>query len=402
MKICTSFIRTLVRRNILVLLFIFVNDQTFGCRLWSISTKNNNSISQLSYEEKDLIYYQLNSFFLQSNTMNNGWSLLDYPDNPTNYILPIIRSETKAYVDSTRYWSIVDSLLFNGSGKIGMGHLRLASSGINSVPNPHPWMFYSNQKSYSMMHNGTVDKNMLYNLITNNGLDITWLLNHEPQTFDSSNWQGDGWDNVVDSELLMLYIMQQVENQSDIFQGLQLAISNLMSQGVVAHQLNLILSDGISLYCFGGSNGLSYAESYNHYAVMTQPENSGLLTWIGLNNAELIVISEFSLEKYPDFIQLTNEDGASIPQLPFIMTPAFPNPFNSSLQFSFVNIQDTPPLDISIYDISGTLVDKISKKNVRENDLIRWNPPLGLSSGTYFISAQLEKTLLNQKILFIK
>ena len=402
MDLCISLIRSFIKHNILALLFIMMHDQTFGCRLWSICTKNNKSISQLPYEEKDLVYNQLNSFFLQSSMMNNGWSLLDYPDTTSNFITPIIRSETKAYIDSVRYWAVVDSLLLNGSGKIGMGHLRLASSGINSIPNPHPWMFYRSQKSYAMMHNGTIDKNILYNLITNNGSDITWLQNHEPETFDGSDWQSDGWVQVVDSELLMLFIMQQVENENDIYLGLQLALSNLMSQGVVAHQLNLILSDGSFLYCFGGSNGLSYAESSDHYAVMTQPENSGLLTWTGLNNGELIVISDNGLEKYPDFIQLANQDGVLIPRNPIIMTPAFPNPFNSSLQFSFENIQDTPIINISIYNIVGNLIDTISKENIRENDFIRWSPPLGTSSGTYYIHAKIKNSKLNQKILFIK
>lgn len=402
MKACTGLIKKLVKHNIVILLIIFVHDLTFACRLWSIYTKNNNSISQLPLEEKDLIYNQLNSFFLQSNTMNNGWSMLDYPDSISNYISPIIRSETKAYVDSTRYWTVVDSLLSNSSGKIGMGHLRLASSGINSIPNPHPWMFYHNQKSYSMMHNGTVDKSILYELITSNGSDMTWLQNNEPETYDESDWQSDGWGNVVDSELLMLYIMQQIENQNDIYLGLQLALSNLMNQGVVAHQLNLIFSEGSSLYCFGGSNGLSYAESTDHYAVMTQPENSGLLDWTGLNNGELIIFGESGLEKYPNFIQLTNEDGATIPKNPLIMTAAFPNPFNSSLQFSFVNIKETTSLILSFYDINGNLIDKTYKKDIKENNLIQWNPPIGTASGTYFMSAQIENSTLNQKIMFIK
>ena len=267
--------------------------------------------------------------------MNNGYSILDYPNNSLSFVSPLIRSEIKAYDDSTRYWEVIDSLLIHGSGKIGMGHLRLASSGINNVPNPHPWMFYDNQTSYSMMHNGTVNKNVLFDLITDYGFNTSWLQNHPPETYDGSDWQNEGWTNVVDSELLMLYIMQQIEKQNDIYLGLQHALSNLVYSGISTYQLNLIFSDGNYLYCFGGNNGLYYSESHEHYAVMTQPENSGLITWTGLNSGELIVINEYGLEKYPDFIQLANEDESILPKNSLNMTPAFPNPFNSSLQFSF-------------------------------------------------------------------
>ena len=189
-----------------LLLLFFINSNLTACRLWALYTKNNLSLSTLSNNEKNNVRSQLNSLFIQSTFMSNGWSILDYPFSVDN-ILPIYRSEKTAFSDSTVYWSIIDSLLSNGTGGIGLAHLRLASSGINSVPNPHPWMFYDNDKSYSFMHNGTVDKELLYNLITNNGTDLSWLDENEPQTFDGSDWRGAGWQNVVDSELIMLYVI---------------------------------------------------------------------------------------------------------------------------------------------------------------------------------------------------
>ena len=181
------------------------------------------------------------------------------------------------------------------------------------------------------MHNGTVDKELLFNLITDNGSDLSWLNNNEPQTFDGSDWRTVGWQNVVDSELIMLYLSQQILERGDVYQGLQVALSNITNQGISAIQLNMIFSDGISLYCFGGSNGLSYTESDEHFAVMTQPENSGALNWTGIKNGELVVIGSSGLVNYPNFLLVENQNDPLFPENLSVMNPAYPNPFNLSL-----------------------------------------------------------------------
>tara|TARA_B110000008_G_C16925176_1_gene546419 strand:- start:213 stop:1214 length:1002 start_codon:yes stop_codon:yes gene_type:complete len=333
--------------------------------------------------------------------MSNGWSILDYPPNVDN-ILPIYRSEKTAFSDSTVYWSIIDSVLSNGTGGIGLAHLRLASSGINSVPNPHPWMFYDDDKSYSFMHNGTVDKELLFNLITNNGTDLSWLDENEPQTFDGSDWRGAGWQNVVDSELIMLYVTQQILEIGDVYLGLQVALSDITNQGISAIQLNMIFSDGISLYCFGGSNGLSYTESDEHYAIMTQPENSGNLNWTGIKNGELIVIESSGLVNYPNFLLVENQKDPLVPEDVRVMNPAYPNPFNNSTQFSFSNISEPLTLNVSFYNLNGQLVEFLPSLNIENNEIVKWSPSSELPSGTYFLQANLDNNVFNQKILFIK
>ena len=384
-----------------LLLLFFINSNLTACRLWALYTKNNLSLSTLSNNEKNNVRSQLNSLFIQSTFMSNGWSILDYPFSVDN-ILPIYRSEKTAFSDSTVYWSIIDSLLSNGTGGIGLAHLRLASSGINSVPNPHPWMFYDDDKSYSFMHNGTVDKELLFNLITNNGTDLSWLDENEPQTFDGSDWRGAGWQNVVDSELIMLYVTQQILEIGDVYLGLQVALSDITNQGISAIQLNMIFSDGISLYCFGGSNGLSYTESDEHYAVMTQPENSGNLNWTGIKNGELIVIESSGLVNYPNFLLVENQNDPLVPEDVRVMNPAYPNPFNNSTQFSFSNISEPLTLNVSFYNLNGQLVEFLPSLNIENNEIVKWSPSSELPSGTYFLQANLDNNVFNQKILFIK
>jgi len=387
----------------LIFLLFFLNiSQLTACRLWALYTKNNLGFSMLSNNEKSKAYNQLNSFFIQSTFMSNGWSILDYPTDTENNVSPIFRSEKTAFSDSTVYWNIIDSLFINGTGEIGLAHLRLASSGINSVPNPHPWMFYDNNKSYSFMHNGTVDKELLFNLITDNGSDLSWLNNNEPQTFDGSDWRTVGWQNVVDSELIMLYLAQQILERGDVYLGLQVALSSITNQGISAIQLNMIFSDGVSLYCFGGSNGLSYTESDEHFAVMTQPENSGALNWTGIKNGELVVIGSSGLVNYPNFLLVENQNDPFFPENLSVMNPAYPNPFNSSVQFSFSNIPEPMDLNVSFYNLNGQLVESLLSRNIAENEIVKWIPSLELPSGTYFLQANLGNNVFNQKILFIK
>ena len=46
--------------------------------------------------------------------------------------------------------------------------------------------------------------------------------------------------------------------------------------------LVLIFSNGNDLKVFGGGNGLSIAESEEHYAVMILPPSNNELSWVGI------------------------------------------------------------------------------------------------------------------------
>ena len=144
-----------------------------ACKLWSVCTKSTYSLSSLPHEEILEIQDQLNTFFQQSEGLLDGWSLLGYGNADGDSLVPIHRSNIPATQDSLLYWSAVETLLEDSSNRIGIGHLRIASSGANSINNPHPWMFYDSGNSYSLVHNGTVNKNILYNLITHEQTDLS-------------------------------------------------------------------------------------------------------------------------------------------------------------------------------------------------------------------------------------
>lgn len=333
----------------------------------------------------------------------DGWAFLGYDQTISDSLAPIYRSGSPATEDSTLYWNSVDILTNQGENFIGIGHLRVATSGSNSIPNPHPWMFYADGISYSLIHNGTVSKDVLYDLITDNGSDLSWLEEHEPQTFGSGDWKGDGWASVVDSELVLLYIMKHIHYGNDLISGLQNSLINILGQGVNAHQLNMIFSEGENLYVFGGTNGLSIAESSEHYAVMTQPPNDTSLEWIGLDQEELVILNASGISRHPDFTASISgeKDDPVIPDK-LMVDPAYPNPFNGSISFRLTSMGQSQ-VSVTIFSITGKKIEKFRVDNIGiQGQEITWSPREDIATGTYFINVRTKNISRTQKILYIK
>ena len=395
----------LITMNIILkftLLVIIIIQPLNACRLWAVCARSDLTFSEVSEAQYAEIELQLNSFYFQSEYMLDGWALLRYNESEQDSVTPIYRSESPATNDSALYWNAVDALLGSDSGKIGIGHLRIATSGSNSIPNPHPWMFYLNDISYSFIQNGTVNKEILYDLITESGTDLTWLEMYPPQTFGGGDWKSSGWTNVVDSELILLYIMKEVQYHEDIVIGFQTAVINMINAGTSASQLNLIFSDGGSLFVFGGSHGLYTTESTDYYSIMTQPPNNDGNEWTGIANEEMIVINSSGIVRYPDFVTNDMEGGHDIYPLSFTMSPAYPNPFNASVYF-VLDGQTSEPVNISIYSITGKQVDQFFVPGLNnQQSKIGWLPSSNVPSGTYFIQASTNYFNETRKILFIK
>ena len=403
MLIKNSILNQLTLRFACILFCLYFSmDPLKACKLWAVCTKAGATFPTLSLSESKEIENQLTSFFHQSETLIDGWSLLGYGATDFDSLSLIQRSSAPAIQDSNLYWSTVETLLSGPSNNIGLGHLRLASSGTNAIQNPHPWIFYMNGISFSLIHNGTVNKSVLYDLITNNSTDISWLESNPPQTFGGGDWKENGWTNVVDSELILLLLMQHVEQNGDILSGLESTLTKLINAGVSASQLNMIFSDGETLFAFGGSERLYYAEFSEHYAIMTTPSQSIDLSWTGIGHQELLRFSSSGFERYPNFVSVISDEEISFTPKHFSMGSAYPNPFNGSVNFS-LNFTKSGLVNISIISVHGKLVDQFSI-SVFENDskIIRWEPKVNMATGTYFVRAKSKGIEKSQKILFIK
>jgi len=397
-------------RFFLATLFVSISSvqPVYGCKLWAICSMNGTTIPSLSSNEQILIQDELTSFYTQSKTMAHGWAFLSYPDTNQDSLDVWHRSTNPANQDSTLYWSIVDSMLSYESSSIAIGHLRLASSGSNSIPNPHPWLFYHEDKTFSLVHNGTLNKTLLFNLITQDSTDLSWLNAHPPNTYGNGDWMDGGWSNVVDSELLMLFIMQKVNEQNDVLLGLQSAYRDLVDHGVLTIQLNTIFSDGDSLFVFGGHNGLSIASSDEHYVVMTSPatyESAGSLIWDGLSSNEMVIINKSGITSYPNFAAVEPDPDIPLPSQ-FALLPPYPNPFNSTVTIPY-QLEDGLPMTLTIYSLMGeTMFETVISMDEPSEGEIEWMPYSRqqklLSTGVYFVKAVSGQFSQTCKILFIK
>ena len=386
-----------------VTLFIYILGQPLlGCKLWAVRTKSNLTFTELTNDQLENINNQLTFFYYQSNNMPDGWALMGYNQTLSDSVVPYHRSSDPATIDSTNYWETVSTLLNNGEDVIGIGHLRAATSGNSTIPNPHPWMFYYENKSFSLIHNGTINKNILYNLITENGTDLSWLEAHEPQTFNEGDWRHEGWNSIVDSELLLLYIMQQINYKGEILSGLELAILTILSEGVYPSQMNIVFSDGVEIYAFGGYNGLYFEESSEYFSIMTTPPNNTNGSWQGIEGDEIIVFSADSLTRYSNFNSTGSGDFDPVTANKFKMSSAYPNPFNGSVRFTLEGYT-SEYIFISILSLNGSTVDEFMVPEIlNEKRVVTWSPGTHVSSGMYIISAMSGSKIQNGKILFIK
>jgi len=394
-------------RLIIILLFtIYFSENIFGCRIWAVISKNDFALNMATDQEIVYVSHQLNAFFDQSQYNQNGWAVLRYSQAINPGQEPIYRSHLAANQDSLNYWVNMNLVFDEESNNIGIAHIRTATSGASSIPNPHPWIF-ENEKTYSFVHNGGASKELLYDLITDNGMDESWLDQNPPQTFGTGDWRDSGWNSVVDSELIMLFIMRQIEIHGEVIAGLESAFSLMIEVGISPYMLNCVFSDSESLYIYGGNNGLRFSESESFYSVMSSPpENSLSYQWEPISTGELIVLKKTGVIRYPGFATIQNNDPEIVVPLQPELFPAYPNPFNGQVVIPFKAISERLN-SISIFNISGV---EVYKNNLSQTEIesgqITWKPNLNmnqlLSTGVYIIKMVSGFDIETSKIMFIK
>ena len=387
-------------------IFFYFSSELLACRIWAVISKSNLSLNMTSQQEFDLVSSQLDALFDQSQYNQNGWAVIRYGMNQDSIDDTVFRSELPANQDSLNYWSTMNAIFNQQSDNIAIAHIRAATSGASSIPNPHPWIFESD-KTYSFVHNGGASKELLYDLITNNGLDESWLEQHPPQTFGNGDWRDNGWSSVVDSELIMLLIMKQIDIFYDVLTGLESAISLMIEAGINPYMLNLVFSDSESLYVYGGSSGLKFIESESFYSVMSSPPtNSSSDSWDPITNGELVVLKKDGIIRHQAFgVMQNNEPEITIPQY-LELYSAYPNPFNGQVVIPF-KIPNNNKTLISIFNIAGNNVySKYLSTKEKETGKIIWRPEGNagylLPSGVYLIKLISDENTKTSKIMFIK
>ena len=387
-------------------IFFYFSSELLACRIWAVISKSDLGLNMINQQEFDFVNSQLDALFDQSQYNQNGWAVIRYGVDQDSINDTVFRSELPANQDSLNYWSTMNEIFNQQSENIAIAHIRAATSGASSIPNPHPWIFVSD-KTYSFVHNGGASKELLYDLITNNGLDESWLEQYPPQTFGDGDWRESGWSSVVDSELIMLLIMKQIDNFDDVLSGLESAISLMIEAGISPYMLNLVFSDSESLYVYGGSSGLKFIESESFYSVMSSPPiYSYSESWEPIASGELAILKKDGINRHQAFgVIQNNEPEITIPQYPELY-PAYPNPFNGQVVIPF-KIPNNNKTLISIFNIGGNNVyNKYLSTKEKETGKIIWRPEGNagylLPSGVYLLKMMSDKNTQTSKIMFIK
>jgi len=396
-----------MHRIILTLFFVFhFSAEIYACRIWAVISKSDLVLNMATSQEFEFVSYQLDALYDQSQYNQDGWAVIRYEISVDSLVGTIFRSELPANQDSLNYWTTMNAIFGEQSDRIGIAHIRTATSGASLIPNPHPWIFEAS-KTYSFVHNGGASKELLYDLITDNGSDDTWLEQHPPQTFGNGDWRDGGWSSVVDSELIMLLIMKQIDIFDDMLIGIEAAFSMMLGAGISPYMLNCVFSDSESLYVYGGSNGLKFSESESFYSVMSSPPNNSVsYNWEPISTGELIILNKDGFTRYPSFaVVQSNEPEIVIPQN-LELYPAYPNPFNGQVVIPFKAPTDRTS-SISIINISGNSVyRKYLSTREKESGKIIWQPDKAaehsLASGVYIIKMASGVYVKTSKIMFIK
>ena len=397
----------MIKRNVtIIVFFLFLSSKVDACKIWAIISKEGHPLHSLNQDHVEIIQIQLNAFYNQSHSNANGWSAIQYGLNNLNSENNVYRSLLPAHQDSLNYWNTMESIFYDSSENISIAHLRSATSGANSIPNPHPWIF-ERDSTYSFVHNGGASKDLLYDLITENGSNEDWLIQNPPQTYGNGDWKTDGWSSVVDSELIMLLIMKNIVHYESVTKGLKSALTMMLDSGIHPFMLNFIFSDSNSLFIYGGNSGLKILEADEYFSVMTSPpyDNQNQV-WDPISSNELVVINQQSIDRYPTFASISSDEPNIIfPESPRLFSP-FPNPFNGRLTINF-DVDFSLSAKISIYSINGIKVFSKKISNADKNKgRIYWEPKNNfdenLSSGIYIVELSSEVFTASSKIMFIK
>jgi predicted glutamine amidotransferase len=240
--------------------------------------------------------------------------------------------------------------------RIGMGHIRNCSSGLCDIPNPHLFRRQMDDRTWLLAHNGSIDKELLLELI-----DPGFLATNPPEV-------GENQEEWIDSELFFLYLLQCFEGKNwSVRHGLGQAVSWLRSL-IPGDQeyLNFILSEGDTLWAYKeGPSAFRQHTEYNgiwYTAIASRYPDKPMDPWISMLNGELVSVTPGAPPVVEDIdIYL---DMTVAPELPSGATgarllPNFPNPFNPRTRIRF-ELSEPGWLDISVFDAGGARVARLA------------------------------------------
>ena len=172
----------------------------------------------------------------------DGWSVGYY--DPIGGLDPTVNRGFPRAIDDPNF-DIAVTEAANATPRIVVSHVRNTSSGITPASgDPHPFEREKNGSHWLMAHNGTIDKNVLLDLIR----DDYFAANPPQYGTNQSEW--------IDSDLYQLFMLQTIEDFNwQVKPAIGYVIKRLREEigpGTYpsTEQLNFILTDGTTLWAY--------------------------------------------------------------------------------------------------------------------------------------------------------
>jgi predicted glutamine amidotransferase len=259
-------------------------DGGHNCRLWAAIAYNipRTIITQQLLEEPNSL-----KNLAQSKNID-GWGVTCYPQFGDSAYLA--RGRIRAYNDTLFDSTVTQMSRIRPS--IALAHVRNCSvgccaHGADSIPDPHPFLRYKNEKYWIFAHNGTIDKELLYELVGEDYLQQNPLTGSGIPECDP-----DDTSKVIDSELYFLYLLKHIEeNNWNVTYGIAEALVEMMEISF-DEAMNFVLSDGRSVWAYRKARTLyKFTHPRNNYSIvasMYPGEEQG--DWEEVNEYNLLLL----------------------------------------------------------------------------------------------------------------
>jgi len=257
-----------------------------NCRFWGIiSTAAPAAVIQ------DHLVDLPNSIENLSPANPDGWSVGYYPDGNSD---PTVNRGFPRAIDDPNFDLAVTEAA-DETPRIAVSHVRNTSAGVTPASgDPHPFERVKDGRHWLMGHNGTIDKDVLLDLI-------------RPDYFAANPPQyGSNQSEWIDSDLYQIFVLQTLEDFNfQVKPALGYVIRRLREEvgpgtSPSTEQFNFFLTDGTTLWAYREGNSTHtlyylYDTTLTPYsAVASQYPSASQGSWVEMDNGDLITMQQDS------------------------------------------------------------------------------------------------------------
>ncbi|MCP4584247.1 MAG: hypothetical protein GY839_21755 [candidate division Zixibacteria bacterium] len=286
LMVCVLSVNSVTRAEVISEDFSGIVELHHNCRIWaSISREMPDSVIY-----KHLISFPNSIEHLSEEYNIDGWGIAYYEDFGDSAVIE--RGAVRAHNDP--YFDTVVERIESLKPNISLAHVRRCSAGCcdhggDSILDPHPFYRFKNDKQWTFIHNGTIDKALLYDLIGEQ-----YLIDNPPNGSDIIECDPTDTSMIIDSELYFLYLLKTIEESDwDITEGITRALIDLQ---LISYDeaMNFVLSDGSGLWAFRRDRTLYYLHEpetgFSAVASMHPTEEQD--RWQIVGDSELLVLRD--------------------------------------------------------------------------------------------------------------